>query len=49
MSYIEKECRDGSKSLNVDHGEGIWKVTFTRAHEEQSKCSRRKIEKLNET
>lgn len=35
FSYIEDESRDRSVSLYVDHGQCVWKVTLTRAHEEQ--------------
>lgn len=33
--YIEEESRDRGVSLYVDHGECIWEVTLTGAHEEQ--------------
>lgn len=38
--YIEDESRNGRESLYVDHGQSVWKVTFSRAHEEQpgQKC-----------
>lgn len=41
FSYVEEESRDGREPLNVDHGQGIWKVTLAGAHEEQSRRSKR--------
>lgn len=33
--YIKDESRDRGISLYVDHGQCIWEVTLTGAHEEQ--------------
>ena len=34
-SYIEEQCRDGSESLHVDHGQSVWQMALPRPHKEQ--------------
>ena len=42
-SYIEDESRDRSESLDVDHGQSIWKVALAGAHKEQPGHNKQKL------